>query len=441
MRYRFFLFLLMLFTVTDLLPAKEYDLAAILKLAEQNNKDLKLAGSDLEFASAQLKEAISTALPRINVDLGYNRNFLESKFYFTVTDSAGKQRTESFKASFTNEYQLNAVLNQTLFGFGKVGNAIRAANYFKKFTNFQYNGQWQYVITEVKKAFFQVLLLKKVWDVSRQSELSALDNYENIKLKYDSGVVSEFELLQAESRWQNAIPEAMKARKNYELSINYLKALVDIPLREEITLIGDLETYPIVPDSLTYDQIFEQRPDYNALMWEKKLQERRVAYEFSNYLPTLQGNLIYTYGARSDQFRLENKNDNIILGITLNIPVFTGFYTSAQVQKARIDVERVKTRISKANDDIRIEIQNIRLRLQESSERIAANKKSVETARRAFEIAESRVEHGLATQLELKDSRVFLDQAQLNYYSAIYDYLDALFDWQRATGQVTVAGI
>ncbi len=441
MRYRFFLFLLMLFTVTDLLPAKEYDLAAILKLAEQNNKDLKLAGSDLEFASAQLKEAISTALPRINVDLGYNRNFLESKFYFTVTDSAGKQRTESFKASFTNEYQLNAVLNQTLFGFGKVGNAIRAANYFKKFTNFQYSGQWQYVITEVKKAFFQVLLLKNVWDVSRQSELSALDNYENIKLKYDSGVVSEFELLQAESRWQNAIPETMKARKNYELSINYLKALVDIPLREEITLIGDLETYPIVPDSLTYDQIFEQRPDYNALMWEKKLQERRVAYEFSNYLPTLQGNLIYTYGARSDQFQLENRNDNIILGITLNIPVFTGFYTSAQVQKARIDVERVKTRISKANDDIRIEIQNIRLRLQESSERIVANKKSVETARRAFEIAESRVEHGLATQLELKDSRVFLDQAQLNYYSAIYDYLDALFDWQRATGQVTVAGI
>ena len=56
-------------------------------------------------------------------------------------------------------------------------------------------------------------------------------------------------------------------------------------------------------------------------------------------------------------------------------------------------------------------------------------------------IAETRVRNGLATQLELKDSRILLDQAQLNYYSSIYDYLAAYFDWQKATGNVSLNDI
>ncbi len=42
----------------------------------------------------------------------------------------------------------------------------------------------------------------------------------------------------------------------------------------------------------------------------------------------------------------------------------------------------------------------------------------------------------LATQLELKDVRVAFDQAQLNFYSSVYDYLAAYFDWELANGMV-----
>jgi outer membrane protein len=225
------------------------------------------------------------------------------------------------------------------------------------------------------------------------------------------------------------------------VALNNLKALVDIPLREEVVLVGGLSTFPALPDSVGYETVFEQRPDYNALLWEKKLQEKRVAIEKSNYYPTLLGNLTYLYSASSNEFKLANKNDNFVLGISLRIPIFTGFYTDAQVQKARIDVERVRTRISKADDDVRIEMQNIMLRLRESRQRIDAAQKNIETAGRAYDIAETRVDNGLATQLELRESRVDLDRAQVNFYYAIYDYLDAYFDWQRATGIVNMRGL
>ena len=51
-------------------------------------------------------------------------------------------------------------------------------------------------------------------------------------------------------------------------------------------------------------------------------------------------------------------------------------------------------------------------------------------------MAQTSAKSGLATQLELKDARVTLDQAQLTHYVAIYEYLAAYFDWEKATGAV-----
>ena len=51
--------------------AREYTLQSILELAEKNNKDIRLARSNLDYANAVKKEAISQALPQINAQLVY----------------------------------------------------------------------------------------------------------------------------------------------------------------------------------------------------------------------------------------------------------------------------------------------------------------------------------------------------------------------------------
>ena len=150
---------------------------------------------------------------------------------------------------------------------------------------------------------------------------------------------------------------------------------------------------------------------------------------------------MYNYGARSDAFRLQNDNDNVVVGLTLKVPLFTGGFGSAQVQKARIELDKTDTQLSIALDDLQIQLTNIYLLLKEAYQRIVAAQKSIGSARRAFEIAQTLVANNMATQLELKDSRLFLDQAQVNYYAATYDYLEAYFDWARVTGNVNTEGL
>jgi outer membrane protein TolC len=428
---------LIILIVINTLPASEYNLESIIQLAEEKNKDIRLARAELKTASALKLEAISSALPTFEINAGYNRNFRENIFYFEAPDfQTGEITTQSFKTSFNNEYRLNAVLSQTIFSFD-VGTAIQAANYYNKYTNYQFDTQRQAVITGVKKAFYQALLAQKVLEVSKDSETSAKDNYENISIRFEAGAASEFDKLQAEVRWQNSIPNTIRAQRNYDIALNNLKSLVEIPISEDLTLSGSLENYPPIPQGLNFEDVIGQRPDYAALQWEKRLQEKNVQVQYGNFLPSLKGNLTYSYTAASDKFKLERDNDNIILGLSLNIPIFTGGFNIAQVRKARAEVEKVKTRIAKADDNIQIEMQNIQLRLNEANQRIQATRKSVNVAERTFELAMSQAESGIITQVELKENRVALDEAQLNYYTAIYDYLESYFDWEQATGNVT----
>ena len=413
------------------LHAAEYDVDAFLELVKQNSKDLKLAEQELEMAKAVKKEAWATALPKIGAQGDYRRNLLEN-YLFVDFPGEGKQK---FKISYNNEFSFNAALSQPLFSF-KIGNALTAAKQYGELTDYIYDASEQGIITFAKKGFYQALLLKKVWEIAESSERSAKENYENVKDKFENGLVSELELLQAEVGWKNKIPETMEIKRNYDLLIANLKNFAGIPDEVGMDLKGSLETFPIKPEREATETVLGIRPDFQAMVWEKRLRETGVKAARADYYPYLDGSFIYMFSSQTDVWHLDNRNNNFILGLSLTIPIYTGGYTGAQLQKARVELEKSKINIDKNKDNISNEMTNIFLRLDEAEKRIQSARGTLSSADKAFKIAEVSADNGLITQLELKDTRIFNDQANLNYYKAVYDYLDAYFDWEQATGRV-----
>lgn len=424
------------------LKADTHNLQSFLSLVEQYNRDLELAEKELDLAKTQKKEAWSRALPNISAQGNYTRNLGRRFLYIDFPDfETGETSQQKFQISYWNEFGFNLGISQTLFSFD-VGQALKAANQYQKLTDYVYESQHQTVISFAKTAFYQTLLLKKVWEVAQESEENARENYEIMKKKYDNGVISKLQLLQAEVRWENIQPETIKAKRNYELSLNNLKNFAGISIEEEITLEGNLDAFPPMPEEEPLERILEQRPDFNALEWEKELRRTDVKAQTADYYPELKANFVlYNLSAISDQFKLERKNITYWVGLSLNIPIWNGGQTAARVRRAKVELEKARIRIEKSKEAIITELQNIYLRLEEAKARIDAGEKNVETAEKAFQIAESSARNGLATQLELKDARLLYDQAKVSYYSAIYDYLAAYFDWELATGKANQSNL
>ncbi|MBI9072429.1 MAG: TolC family protein [Melioribacteraceae bacterium] len=413
--------------------AQTYDLNSFIELVKTNNKDILIAMKDLEAAETQDKEATANAYPQINAEAGYNRNLNDIYMFADLGALMPDGGTSKFKINYKNEFNFQTVVSQQIFNY-TVFNAIKAAKEYEKLSNYVYDATFSGVINGCKKAFYQTLLLKEVWQVNQNAEKNARENYDNIKNKFDNGIVSEFELLQAEVRWKNLIPQTTQSKRNYELAINSLKSLAGIAVDKPMIVTGDFESYPNRPELVDLHTALSNRPDYNALLWEQKLRNTNIDVERAGHFPTLYGNFIYNFTSTSDEFKLEQRNAAWIAGLTLNIPIFSGWGVSARIQRAQIEAMQTQLKIDKQKDAIYTEIHNISLKIDEAENRINSAEKVLEVAKKGFQIADNSSKNGLATQLELKDARFGYDQAQLNYYAAVYDYLESYFDWQLAIG-------
>lgn len=415
---------------------RELTIDNFVSLVKQYSKDLKLAEKDREEADAQKSEAVSLAMPHISGQATYTRNLNDVYMYLDLSSLTGESDIVKADANRNNEYAAGVSLRQTLFS-PTVFNAIKAAKQYRKFTDFTYDAAYQQLMTLAKQAFSQTLLLEKVYRVAQMSEQNAYDNYVDTKNRFDNGLASEFEKLQAESRYRERVPVTAAAKRNLDLALIDLKNLAGIPVDTEIKIVGSLDSYPELPKTNDIDAILKKRPDYNAMLWEERLRRTDVSAQKSAYFPSLAAVAGYGYSAQSNDFKLEEENNSWTVGLVLSVPIFQGGETRAKVRQANVRLEKSQLQLARFRDNTEKEIQSVRLRLNEAYERIASAKASLETADKAFSIAEKTSKVGLATQLELKDARVAKDQATVGYYSAVFEYLAAWYDWQRVSGAMT----
>ncbi|HDP94963.1 MAG TPA: TolC family protein [Candidatus Aminicenantes bacterium] len=414
--------------------SREYKLDDFIEAVRENSKVLRLAAKQKETAREQKREARAGAFPQIGIEIGYTRNLSDYYMYFDLSSLLGGPPIVS-KVPIKRDNELIATLgvNQTLFN-ASVLYAVKASRRYEALVEEVYQANEQAVINNAKKLFYQGILLDKVVDVAHKSEQNARENFRDVKLKYEQGQVSEFELLRAETRWRAAIPEVLQAERNRDLLINNLKNLAGIDPDVRVVLDGTLEGVPVFPEVVGIERALSARPDYNVLLNQEKLAGTGVRAARGSYLPVVKARAAFAYSSQSDAFKLEEENKLWMVGINLSLPVFTGGYRKAQVNKAKIELDKVRIRMQRMRDDVRTELNDVYLKLDEARQRMESTQSTLNVARKAFQIAEVTTRNGLTTQLDLKDARVALDRAALGSCMAHYDYLAAYFDWETATG-------
>ena len=408
------------------LPAQEQsiDLADFLSLVEENSLDLTAAETDRLLAEAQERLAKSAIYPMIGGQAGYTRNFIE-----ITQEMMGME----IPMNTDNEFSFGVSVEQAIFDM-KAFRGVEASREYLKLTGSAYEATRQAIMTAAKKLFYQSLLLQKVLEVRESSQANAYDTFQETRAKFENGIASKMDVLRAEVNWKVTIPETTQAAKNLDVALNNLKNMAGIAPEETIQLSGSLMEYPELPPKLPLQEILSSRPDYEALLNQRQLQEINVAAKRAEFYPSLSANITYGWQAANNEFDLSDPTDSLSAGLTVNIPIFYGGSRFAQLDQARLELEQTHTSIAKKQDDVRTQIESIRLSLKEASDRIESARQTLSTAEQAYEITSTSLESGLATQLELKDARLSLEGAQLQYYSAIFDYLNAYFDWQSAVG-------
>ena len=410
-----------------------------LAMASEQNRDILIADQDRNKADEQVSEAWAGVFPKITVNGLYSR-YIEKPVLFIPANTPllnPTNSTQKFSIGSDNAYSAGVNFSQTLFD-RKVGVALNIADTYHEYSQQAYHSTEQDIALAVKKAFYGVLLAQKLVEANRQGLEVVKANFENVQALYRHGNAAEYDLLRANVQLANTEPLLISAENNLLLAKNVLKNLLAVPLSQDIELVGELTFEELSGEAMAEadQKAIATNPAIAQLALQESILEMNVSVEQSSYFPTLSIVGGYQWQTQDNTFQFRNYlwANTFNVGLQLSYTLFDGLKSTSRVQQASIERQKVHLVRLKSEEGLKIQIQSIELKMLEARKRIEGQEKNITQAQQAVRIAQTRFKSGVGTQLELLDSQVAMTRAQTNYAQALYDYIIAKAEWQRAVG-------
>jgi outer membrane protein TolC len=446
MRYKYSIGILtfILFVIPVSILAQDtlrVDLNKALEIALSDNPTIKLANKEIDRQNYYRKEVQGGFLPTLNGSAQYNRN-IEPQVIFMPPDIFGPGTGGPMKIGSDNSYNAGLTLSvpiyaPALFKMMKVSETdIEIA--LEKSRASQLD-----MISEVKKAYYTLLLAQKSYDVMSLGIENAKRNLDNIKKFYQQGIVAEYDVIRSEVQVRNLNPAFVQSKNFVSLSAMMLKVLLGVGTDVEIVVDGILTDYE--NDYISFKPELQASLEKNTTLKQLDLQQYKLTQQYqllrTNRLPTLAAFGNYQYQTQANDFKFGDYNwvKTSMVGFQLQVPIFQGFTKKYKEQQVLVGIDQLKIQRDYLGQNLSLQVRNTITNLMRATEQIGSTKEGISLAERGYSIAQTRYKTGSGTILELNDAEISLTQAKLNYNQALYDYLKAKVEYETITGENGIA--
>lgn len=403
---------------------RELNLDEAIQLAAKNNNSLEMARLEMSKADQQVREAYGNAMPSLSFDGTYTRALKKPVFFLPDFDNPDNGEVTPIEIGSDNSIAVGFTAIQVLFN-SAVFTGVGTAKIYQKSSRELYRAEYNKTVSDVKKAFYQVLLSQQVYETTKASMANAEENFRNVKILNQQGIVSDYDLIRAEVQVENIRPRVIEAEQNVLVVTNALKILLGIDAETKVRVKGELALLEVDSTLLNAQTAIENNANLHALQYQKQVNREIATIRRSEFLPTLSAFGNYQWQAQKNSFDFAQKDfvGTSQVGLSLSINLFNGFQTSARVYQAKIDELKVEQQVRYTRESIKTTLQSIALRLEEAHKRVTSQSRTVELAEKSYKIANTRYQTGSGTQLEVNDADLALLQARLNRIQAVYDYM------------------
>lgn len=421
--YRLLVFIIFLVTLS---VAQEktvkLNLEQCVKLALENNHDLKQAKLDKAKAEEQIRQTYGESLfPSIEGIASYNRALKKPEYFM---------ETPFFSGTFTSgtDHSLTAgvQLEQPLFT-GAMFLAVKIAKTYAEIASYTQKYSEAELVMKVKEAYYTYLLSKEYVGLAELQLKRAEENLSITKAMYNAGKVSEYDFIRADVQYRNFIPALTESKNQQKLSSNNLLLLMGLDLDSNVIIEENLQLKELYQTSSSdgMKKVFEQNLLLKQIELQKQLNDYNVSYRFSQHYPELK--LFGNWQSQAQEnnprsfFDWRYKN-SFSIGLNLRVPIFKGFSIDSKVQQAQIDLEKSEEELIKTKNNLRNELENTLLTIQKTKELISSYNAAVEQTEKGYLIAQKRYSAGMSSQLEITDALVEVTRAKVNYVNSLHQY-------------------
>jgi outer membrane protein TolC len=427
-----------------------FSAAEAVKYALDHNSSVQNAKIDTDIATAKVQETIGIGLPQINGSasiLHYpeiQRFVLETGPAFPFGPPNAPAGTPvAFGLALENSLTGNIQATQLLFN-GNYLVGLKASKTYQELSAKQLKQARTSIAEQVSKTYYSILVnseKSRLLDLN----LSRLDStLREIKLLLKNGFVEQVDADRIEVSLNNLRSEKQKTARLLQLARYGLKLQMGMPVSDSLILSGKLDE--VNPDSIeafSGNVDYNRRIEYSTLQTQKALAGLDLKNVQAGYYPSVAA--IATLGVNSAASKFSNLSNfseknryapYSFFGVNLSVPVFDGLQKRNKAQQSRLNLMKIDNGLKQLENVIDFEIRQANINLANAFENYGIQKRNLKLAEEVVRVSKIKYKQGVGSSLEVTNAEAGLKESQTNYYSALYDFIIARIDLDKAQGQL-----
>ncbi|MDP8237159.1 MAG: TolC family protein [Candidatus Erginobacter occultus] len=421
------------------------DLSAPLTLAEcadialANNPATRRAWAAARAAAAGLGQAASLRYPRLTVS---GEGTYQRQKYNLREEAPG---LDADVDGFV--YGPALELTYLLFDFGGVSGGIEEARQGLLAANYSFNRSIQDLLLEVGTAYYGLNSARSGLSAAEADVEDARTADQAAREKYQVGLVSKLDELQARSSYQDSLYRLETARGELETARAGLARALGFSPGPDFEIADPGEGIPSELSETDVAELIERglrlRPDIAALRAGLRGREAALRAARSSLYPSLNlggsaNQLWYEYNSGPE---LYDDSYSYSGYLALKWDIFTGFSDRARARQAEAEREAAREDLAAAELDAAADVWNRYYAYNTAVRKYQFSRAYLETSRESYNLARDSYDNGLKSILDLLQSQSDLSTARSQLISAERDVFVALAELTYSTGTLTREGL
>ena len=398
--------------------------------ALENSYSAINASRDIEAAKKKKWETTTIGLPQISATVDY-QNWIKQQVSLIPAEFFGGLEGEFAEVAFGTKHNMNATatLNQLIFDGSYLVGLQSAKTYLQISENAKEKTDLG-IREAVINAYGNVLLSEESILILEKNVVTLEKNLKETNQIYLNGLTEEENVEQLNITLATVKSQLSRTKNLKNIAYKMLNITLGIDINKLVLLtdnLNNLSKENIVLGLLSSELTIEDHIDFKIAKNTEKSNELLVKLEQSKALPSLSSFVNFGYAGFGQSFDFIKNDqkwfDSSLLGVSLNVPIFSSLARSSRTQQAKIELEKARTNLTETEQKLMLQLESAKTEYNYSLEELETSKQNLALAERIENKQQIKFFEGISTSFELTEAQRQLYTMQQNYLQAMLNVI------------------
>jgi TolC family type I secretion outer membrane protein len=341
--------------------------------------------------------------------------------YLPGLDGKATRSRVNVDSDTTNPRSASLTLSWLLFDFGARAANLEGARRLLEAASATLDSTVQSVFLSALQSYYAAQAIRAALTAAQESEKASRESFSAAEARYKVGTGTPADRLQAQTAWSQATLNRIKIEGEVRNSLGTLANVMGLDANQPLMLADIAAVTPDLAFERDINTLIEEarqrRPDLKSAEAQFKAAQSNIDYNRNAGLPTL------SLGAGPSWADTGNVSSNgSSIGLTLTLPLFSGFSTTYKVRNAEAQAGAKAAQRDRIRLQVALDVWKAYQSLTTANQTIRTTIDLLNSAEQSERVAFGRYKAGVGNILDLLNAQTALANARLQRVQATFDW-------------------